>query len=333
MEKEQLQQILTAFGLTFQEITSFYDTSHGEEDRRLNYILDNAYVLKIHSLRSIWEERLQEINRLIERYRSIGVYCPKLIPTLSGSLSCPYELDGVMHTCFVEDYAMYPVCSDEMQLDRKEVVSHLGILAGKYSGVDLSEIYNMWSMIELSPLDMEYGEDEKQCTANMLIEALENANLPELANNVTAFNDRLRNEIQKDFRKLPRCVYQGDLNSTNFLHKDGHFAGLIDFNLSGTDVNINEFVNETNWFPTTEEFDTLTVPEILDSIDRKQAEVLEVILANYTLNELEQHLLPYYKGICDLFQYPNVCLMMKWLQDDTRKEKAVCLIQGLLQKV
>jgi len=43
-------------------------------------------------------------------------------------------------------------------------------------------------------------------------------------------------KIKKVFNELPRCVYQGDLNSSNALHQDGRFAGLIDFNMAGTDV-------------------------------------------------------------------------------------------------
>ena len=41
-------------------------------------------------------------------------------------------------------------------------------------------------------------------------------------------------------------MYQGDLNNSNILIKDNHFYGLIDFNLSGTEVNINCFLAETN---------------------------------------------------------------------------------------
>ncbi len=332
MEQEQLQEILSAFGLHFQKITSFFDTSHGKEDQRLNYILDDTYVLKVHSQRSIWEERLQQISRLIGRYRSIGIYCPRLIPTLKGPLSCAYALDGVMHTCFVEEYAIYPVCNEGVQLDRKEVVSHLGVLAANFTGVDLSDNYDMWSLFDLSPLDAPYGMDEKQSNAAMLTDALEQAGLSSLAEKVRVFNDTMRQEIRKSYRSLPRCVYQGDLNNSNYLHKDGHFAGLIDFNLSGTDVNINEFVNETNWFPTSEEFDSMTVPEILDSIPIRQAETMEVILANYRLNDAERHFMPFYRGICDLFQYPNVCMMMDWLKHPDRREKTVQLIEGLLRQ-
>ena len=88
LAKQAIVEILEKFGLTFLDITKEVDTSHGDDDRRLNYILDNKYVLKVHSVRSIWEVRLQEIQRLIDRYRSIGVYCPRMIPTLDGSLSC-----------------------------------------------------------------------------------------------------------------------------------------------------------------------------------------------------------------------------------------------------
>ncbi|MBQ1643935.1 MAG: hypothetical protein II103_05335, partial [Treponema sp.] len=73
-------------------------------------------------------------------------------------------------------------------------------------------------------------------------------------------------------------MFQGDLNLSNVLVDHGHFAGLIDFNLSGTDVNINVFVNETNWFPEEADFDQMTVFEMMEAIEQRQAELLTVIL-------------------------------------------------------
>ena len=86
---------------------------------------------------------------------------------------------------------------------------------------------------------------------------------------------------------MPRCVFQGDLNSTNELHKEGHFVGLIDFNMAGTDVNINVFLNETNWFPEEDEFDSMSVSEILSKQDREQDDELSVIYRHYALNDSE----------------------------------------------
>jgi len=330
LDNEAITNILSNFGLSFSNVTTFYDTSHGDDDKRLNYILDEKYVLKVHSVRSVWEQRLQEIQRLIDRYRSIGVYCPRPIPALDSQMSCQFPLDGVPHTCFVEEYAIYPVCPDDVVLDRKEVLAHVGKLASRFSGVDLSPIHSMWSIIDLAPLDVDV--DEKQENANMLTNALEDAGLPSLAAEVRALNLEIRKIIEKDYQLLPRCVYQGDLNQSNELHQDGHFAGLIDFNMAGTDVNINVFVNETNWFPDTGEFDMLTVDEILQRIDGEQEILLAVIFENYTMNDLEKRLLPYYKRIADLFQWPNVCLMVKWLKDSSRKEKCISLIRALVNK-
>lgn len=327
MEKEQLRQISAQFGLTFQEITETIDTSHGEGDRRLNYILDKTWVLKINSRKSMWEERLQEIARLIDRYRYIGVYCPRLMPALQGGFSVPCDMNGVTYTCFVEEYAKYPICGDRVELDRGEIIAHMGALAAAYTNVDLSEIHSMWSMFDLTPLDADV--DEKQENANALVQALKEAGEGKLANQVLAFNQKVRQEILTGFRALPRCVYQGDLNSANYLHKGGRFAGLIDFNMAGTDVNINVFVNETNDFPDDQRLDTLTVPEILAQMAGYQQKLLDLIWEAYTPNELELRLLPCFQKICNLFQWPNMCQLRVWLKDENRRDKALELIRAL----
>jgi hypothetical protein len=278
----------------------------------------------------MWETRLQELDRLVARYRAIGVYCPAFMPTLSGTLSYAWRKDGKEYTCFVEEYAIYPVVGGKTEYDRKEVIKHLGILASQYTGVDLSKTKSMWSIIDLAPLDVDI--DEKQENTNELAEALRKNGYDDLAERTEAFNRMLRAKILSVFDKLPRCVYQGDLNSTNELQKDGHFVGIIDFNMAGTDVNINVFLNETDWFPEDAEFDALTVAEILEKQDKKQEEYLAVILCHYTLNDDEKYAFPYYKRIVNMFQYPNVCLMVKWLGEDTRREKCATLIKAMIEK-
>lgn len=330
LDNSEIQNILDRFGLTFQSVTKHYDTSHGEDDKRLNYILDDRYVLKVNSVGAMWEQRLQEISRLIARYRSIGVYCPALVPTMAGPLSYNWEKDSKKYTCFVEEYAVYPLYEWDAEHDRREVVEHLGILTAKYTGVDLSETKSMWSIIDLAPLDVDI--DEKQENTNALVDALREAGYPDLAQQVDESNNMLRSQIMTVFADLPRCVFQGDLNNSNELHQDGHFVGLIDFNNSGTDVNINVFLNETNWFPDGEAFDKMSVHEIIAKMDTAQEDNLSVIFLHYTMNDDEKFAFPYYKRIVDLFQYPDVCLMVKWLKDEARKDKCVELIQGLVDK-
>lgn len=330
LENVEIQNILSRFGLSFECVTTLHDTSRGEDDTRLNYILDERYVLKVNTIGVMWEDRLQEINRLIQRYRSIGVYCPALIPTLEGPLSCFWEKDGNEYICYVEEFAIYPLLGWDVDHDRKEVVEHLGVLAARYTDVDLSETKSMWSIIDLAPLDVDI--DEKQENMNTLVAALRENGDTDLADQVDSLNNEMRKQIMTVFAELPRCVYQGDLNSSNELHQDGHFVGLIDFNLSGTEVNINVFVNETNCFPEEAEFDQLSVEQIVEKMKNEQADMLSVIFMHYTMNEVERFVFPYYQRIADLFQWPNVCSMVKWLKEDTRKDKCVALIRALTEK-
>lgn len=330
LEIIEIKEIMARFGLSAQGVTESYDTSHGDDDKRINYILDDKYVLKVNSIRAMWEERLQEIKRLIARYRSIGVYCPDIMPALDGRLSYTICKDGAEYICFVEEYARYPVLAEGAELDRREVIEHLGVMAAKYTGVDLSQTKSMWSIIDLAPLDVDI--DEKQENTDMLTAALRKYGYTDLAEQVESVNSKAREKIMAVFKELPRCVYQGDLNGTNELVKDGHFAGLIDFNMSGTDVNINVFLNETNWFPEEDEFDRLSVPEIIARQDQEQEDNLAVILKHYRLNDSEKYAFPYYKRIVDMFQYPDVCEMIDWLKDDARRDKCAELIQALADK-
>jgi len=326
----EIRTILSRFALTAERITAEFDTSHGENDRRFSYVLDNTYVLKVTSSGTMCEARLQEIRRLIGRYRAIGVYCPDLLPASDGTLSHSFEKDGKNYTCFVEEYAAQPILGDDAAVDRKEIIEHLGVLACAYTNVDLTKTKSMWSIIDLAPLDGDV--DEKQGNADQLADALRENGFEKLAARIGQYNAMLREKIMAVFADLPRCVFQGDLNGTNVLHDGGHFAGLIDFNMAGTDVNINVFANETNCFPDDAAFDALPVAELLKKQENEQEELLSVILRHYPLCDAERYALPYYRRIVELFQYPNVCAMECWLFDAARREKCAELIGALIEK-
>ncbi len=328
--KEEIDFILSKFDLEKEKVTDFIDSSHSEDDIRWNFILDKRFVLKVNSPNGMWEERLQEISRLVTRYRSVGVYCPAYLPARSGLLTYTWLHKDKTYTCFVEEYARYPVCESDIEIDRKGIVEHLGVLAAKYTDYDLSETHSMWSIIDLSPFDMDV--DEKQENADALAKSLRENGYPELAEDVSKYNSKLRAAILPRFRELPRCVFQGDLNQSNELHENGRFVGLIDFNCSGTDVNINVFLNETNWFPDKKEFEEMTISEMLGQIDSKQQDLASVIFKHYTMSALEKQLYPYFKRIVDLFQYPNVCAMAEWLSDGKHRERCAELIKALINR-
>ncbi len=328
IEMEAIASIVSHFPVELKAVTDFCNTSRSETDIRWNFIFGQVYVLKINSENSMWEERLQEISRLIARYNAIGVYCPCLIPSSAHKISYTWYHDGKTYTCFIEEFAKYPVCAFEAEFHDPEIIAHLGRLAARYTDVDLCETRSMWSIIDLAPLDTTV--DEKQENSDMLVGALKEHGYTELAYRVAEYNTALRASILPHFRALPRCVFQGDLNNTNLLQHNGRFAGLIDFNCSGTDVNINVFLNETNCFPNETKFDTLTIPELLSVMEREHREEMAVILMHYTLNDLEKQMYPYFRQLVELFQYPDVCSMVKWLSEDSRREKCANLIMALM---
>lgn len=186
LDLNKVREIMTEFGLSIESITKFYDTSHGDDDKRFNFILDDKYVLKINSETVMNETRLQEVSVLVSRYRSIGLYCPKLFPTSDGKLSCLIQNENGRYICFVEEYAAYPVCDCEVEPERSEVVEHLGILASKFTGVDLFKTRSMWSVIDLAPLDKDI--DEKQENTNLLVAALCKHGYSDLANHLDELN-------------------------------------------------------------------------------------------------------------------------------------------------
>lgn len=328
MTREELKLILENY-----EITNFKDykviDSTNNDDYRLNVIVDKAYVLRINDTKAITEERLSEIDRLATRYREIGILAPKLYKNKIGTFST--NLDN--HICYISEYLDFETedsIDDEniRQEIRKEVISSIGRFSAKFSEVDISKIYSMWSIINLSPLDTDI--DEKQENLDMLTAELRNLGEVTLASDIDTFNRCVRERIKTVLNDLPRCVIQGDLNDTNLLVKNGHFAGLIDFNMSGTEVNINHFCCETNYEVEEDDFNTMTAEQIYEKMIRYQDELLQIIFNEYTMSPLEKKYLEDFRSICLISQYPNVMGYISLMHHN--REKVIELLKLIISR-
>ncbi|MDE5856712.1 MAG: phosphotransferase, partial [Anaeroplasmataceae bacterium] len=303
------------------------ETTKGN-DYRLNVFIDDRYVLRINS-DSITEERLKSISRLCERYCKIGIVTPKLYISLEGTYLTKYNA----YICYLSDYLNYKTeeelgneCDHEQI--QKEILRSIGRLSRLYTNVDLSLINSMWSIIDLAPLDEEI--DEKQENLNTLISALEDCGEIDIANKVIRFNQTNREAIQKAYKKLPRCVIQGDLNWSNILVEENHFIGLIDFNMSGTEVNINHFCAETNREISIDEFKQHSASELYKMVIQEQNENLDIIFEEYLMNDLEKATLENYRNIVLISQYPNVMEYLEFLEED--RNKFIEFINLILQR-
>ncbi len=338
LEEKEILAILREYGVNKVDEIKRIDSSRGEKDIRLNYIVDKKYVLRINSAGTMTEERLQELERLIERYKSIGVSCPRFLRVVSDDAQVQdaahhavYSLQRDGMIVYLSEYMDYPLAEDVKPGAefREKVVAHLGVLAKKYSGCDLMRTNSMWSLIDLAPLDTDV--DEKQENLDSLVLALEKAGESKLARQAVSFNHANREKIKRVYKRLPRCVYQGDLNDTNILVENGEFKGLIDFNLAGTEVNINCFVNETAslW---EKDFKKFSGEEIYARMLERQDRLLEIIFQNYQMNRDEEEVIENYRSICLIAQWPNVCFYKYALETGQDREKVLEVISRILQR-
>lgn len=328
-----LKIICHEFDIECIQIGDVIDTSKSEADRRFNYKINAEYFLKINNSTAITEGFLQDISSLTSKYRKIGVYCPSLIKSKTGNFAYYYEKDNIRYVCYIEEYAPYTIYNSKYNsIDyafRKNVVRHLGKLAKQFSNIDLSKTNSMWSLIELGPFDID--KDEKQENLDSLISTLKENQFNDLANKLVLINHKLREHIEIYINQLPRCVYQGDLNDTNILvDAKGEFKGIIDFNMFGTEVNINCFLNETMYYIEKSDFDKLTAQEIFSKMNKEQNLLLSEILVSYNLNNLELHAIKYYKKIIYLSFYPNVVLWNSLISKNQHVDKVLKLINIIL---
>ena len=325
MDKSEILSITGQYDITDFDEKEEIDTSNGD-DYRLNIILDRKYVLRING-DAITEERLSSIDRLAERYREMGLLAPKLYKNSSGKYITNHE----RYICYVSEYVDLPSLEEKAkELDitvvYKEIYSSIGKFASRFTGVDLSDVNSMWSLIDLAPLDVD--RDEKQENLDMLEEELRKYNEDSLADEVVAFNNEIRERIKRVYKQLPRCVIQGDLNSSNILVRDGHFAGLIDFNMAGTEVNINQFCCETGDGIPEDDFDKKSADQLYEEWTTRQKEALDCILSCYEMNDLEKNAIDDYRKIGRISQYPNVMDFIYYMKKD--KEKTIGIIKRII---
>ena len=329
---EEIGSICLNYNIECFEIGEVIDTSFDENDRRYNYQINDKYFLKISNLKGKTEDYLYDIEQLVRNYKSIGVYCPSLYKTKEKMYSLNIEKDEIRYICHLEEKSPFKISDSRDEVDyefKKEVLGHVGILASKFTNYSLSSNKSMWSLIELAIGDTDI--DEKQENFDDLIKCLKEKSFFELADQLTCMNEISREKIKRYMRILPRCVYQGDLNNSNIVvDEDNQFRGIIDFNMFGTEVNINCFLNESMYYLKRQDFEELQGKEIYTKMTNIQNDLLTVITSVYKLNNDELEIMNDYNKIIFTSFYPNVSLMINLLNNNEESEKVINLLETIL---
>ncbi len=327
---DEIKNICSHFNIDCIEIKNCIDSSRTEQDKRFNYEIEDIsskkYFLKINNDKNKIESFLKDIERLIKNYKSIGLYCPDLLKTKDNTLSYNIQKDGINYVCHIEEKAAFAIKESQNEVDyffKIEALKHVGIFANKFTNQNLSETKSMWAL-ELSESNK---IDEKQENLNKLITCLKKKCQNNLVNELIKTNKDSREKIKSYEEKLPKCVYQGDLNDTNILvDEQNKFRGIIDFNMFGTEININYFLNESMYYLTEHDFLALEVFEIYTKMARVQETLLSSITENYKLNKDELEVKDAYNKIIYTSFFPNVMLMIYLIENNIEAEKVINLL-------
>lgn len=332
--KKEIIEFAKYYGLG--NISNMYciDSSHGKEDIRENWILDKKYVLRINSRAVMDESRLEDLNRLIDRYLDYGIKAPKFIKNILGK----FIIDDKGNLIYCSQYLDMKLVDEDISLEEQKRLNinrliFIAQFADKYKNVDIMGTYSMYSLIDLSPYDKAEGIDEKQQNFNKLIEVLVEIGCVDFADKLNEKYAQLRAYYESVYKTLPRCVFQGDENFTNIcLDDNGNIGGIFDFNMAGTDVIANYLANIvliSDFYFTDEDFNANSSREILKKLFGSFEYNNGQIKKYYNFEEFEYKAYLVCVKIVMISGFINTSALIKHLRDNKNRDKALEIIKGM----
>ena len=320
----QWQDVLDAlsmYGIRDVHQIKLIDSTHDVSDIRLNYIIDKKWVLRFCGAGAMTEARLGDFHRLIDRYNALGILCPQFLKNGEGRFLHSWN----KLQCYLSEYLDYSIAWDEKIADKDrlicEVQASLARFAQAYRNVDLSDTMGMYSLFELAPYDIPNGIDEKEDNFNQLIALLRSINEDALADALTARHLDVRARLKAIYKDLPRCVFQGDENFSNVLiDEEQHFVGLIDFNLAGTEVIVNQMANVAGFDYDEERQDPVGAQNRLNFALNYFQSHIRKMLGIYRASDEEIVALRLYAWIVMVAQWPTSCFFQDALKGELKGE-------------
>ena len=235
------------------------DLCRGNDDFRKVYIVnDGRRKLVIKHLSNTFSDRrrIEGWFQLMDAYRGLGIYCPRVVPSLDGTLLHSNTADGRTYYVYAEEYAVYETAehigeahdraADGRCAYRPDVMRSLGKVAAAH--LDLLDWPSSYCL--LTPFCSPDTTDEATECAELFTQYVRDnlpRHLPRAETLLKMFYQRQK-ELRKVYDSLPCSCFQGDLNDSNILLDENNaFAGLIDFNLCGREPVLNYAVREALW--------------------------------------------------------------------------------------
>lgn len=328
-QPQEIVDLMRAYGVSTLSEIGMIDSSRDADDIRWNYVIDRTFVLRFCNAPEMTEQRMEDLNRLIERYRAFGFQCPAFRKNANGSFFLKWQ----DLTVYLSDYIDLPLGVDVAEEDkdalREEIDGFIVRFMERYKDVDLIPTMGLYSLFDLCPFDVPLGIDEKQQNLNNVCHALRATGEDDLAQRLAQQNEAVRAYLLTVYRTLPHCVTQGDENLSNVLVDGRHVAGLIDFNLAGTDVCVNLIANNADFALDLEHDRAIDPDEVLCSALANYRRNAEKMLSDYRATEAEREALPYYAWIVLASQYPYACAYIDRIGKAECRESTLAFLDRL----
>lgn len=309
--------------------------SRGEMDRRYIYLLeftDGARMaIKIYRNSFTDARRVAAWAQLTDKYRSLGIWCPRFLPSLGGNIAESVLIDGLEHIACAEEMIAYPTYHDlEEKPDwfsiKRAAVEAIGKVAAA------PDVPMSWpsAFCVFETFQVEDKTDENYEHAQTVTEKIAK-DFPQYAGEareIFAIYERNRQELEPLYSRLPRVSLQGDLNDSNILIDGGRFAGLIDFNLAGSEVLLSYLLTSEacGYWITDDSIDELMEPDRLGRRDEYLYGNLALIAKHYAFTDFErQHFCLCYNTI-----YPFSCWMVGHMLDDAKEQNRPECVRTIL---
>ena len=219
------------------------DSSHGESDKRYTYLLSfsdgEKIALKICRNLFTTAERVDGWQKLCKHYVDLGIYCPQIINSLNNNSSETILVNSEEFIIYAEEMKKYKTMEEidpkpNYNSIRPDIIKAMGKIASDTACLlSWPSAYCLFDTFDIGEkTDENYENAESFCN-----------NIREKFPEYTPYADKIwelylqkRNEFEPIYRSLPKASFQSDLNKSNILvNENMEFAGLIDFNLSGTE--------------------------------------------------------------------------------------------------
>lgn len=245
-----LEQIFRLYDSRRPESYEVKDSSRGESDFCQTVMAswgDIKRVIKITCNAFTTPHRVEGWGKIISAYRSIGCYCPQIIPSLAGNSSELVEYNGYSCLVYAEEYSIYQTAAQfgqeriwkngrrVYQEDAFRLTAAVGAL--RWAHVNFPSAYCIFERFDPSEVDDEVME----CAlgVKMIIEQDLPGQMPRFQRIWESFLEN-KAALARIYGRLPTSVFQADLGEDNVLLDENlRFTGLLDFNLSGRETVLN----------------------------------------------------------------------------------------------